>query len=192
MLGTGKECDHNVRHGSRCGAKQHETACFISDSPHSSWPMAHDNESEILEGFFSPFLFLLSAFTSNYEQLDSTFWWLVFQFSAFIFIVSVLKSYALTHAFVTDNKPIWRSLNIFQKKKKKMDVRKYAFLFSRKIPWIVFEVIQTIPIKDKMSTCISTQKSKSINQRLLNPVFWEIYWNSPPKLHRNHESRNSN
>lgn len=53
MLGTGKECDHNVKHGSRCGAEQHEATCFISDSPHSSWPMDHENESEILAGFFS-------------------------------------------------------------------------------------------------------------------------------------------
>lgn len=106
MLGTGKECDHNVKHGSRCGAEQHEATCFISDSPHSSWPMDHENESEILAGFFFFFLFSLSAFTSNYKQWDSTFWWVVFQFSAFNFIGSILKSYALTCAFVTDNKPI--------------------------------------------------------------------------------------
>lgn len=58
MLGTGKECDHNVKHGSRCGAEQHEATCFISDAPHSSWPMDHENESEILAGFFFllPFL----------------------------------------------------------------------------------------------------------------------------------------
>lgn len=59
-VGTGKECDHNVRQGSRCGAKRLEAACFISDSPYSSWPMDHENESEILGCFF---LFSPSSFS---------------------------------------------------------------------------------------------------------------------------------
>lgn len=100
MFRTGKECDHKVKCGSRCGNKQHETTCFISDSLHSSWPMDHENESEIL-GLFYIFLILciqkqlwtVGILSFNGLHLGSLL--LTLQ-------VSILKLYVLTQIFVTN------------------------------------------------------------------------------------------
>lgn len=64
VLVVSEECDQKVKHSPCCGAWQQDTACFIRYSPQSSWPMGHENESEIL----SFYIFSISAYTGNYEQ----------------------------------------------------------------------------------------------------------------------------
>lgn len=53
-------------------AKQHEISCFINDALHTSWPMDHENESELLQCYYIYF-FPIVTFVNNYELLGSTF-----------------------------------------------------------------------------------------------------------------------